>query len=182
MPASATRERSGDNVPMGRSNDTHTRPSRTAVAIYTAFVLVGLACLAGCALRPVPTVDDLAANYRTNRSDFDRLRELTPPDADFEFELHEYDLSGEGIDPRDVDQFAGPLKAVGAEKLRAGGGGLMVLLGETGMVSSGFEWGYVYSSDVPSGTVSIEVARDPGERELWYYPLGDGWYAYSMCW
>jgi len=144
--------------------------------------LAGLAGLAGCALRPIPTVDDLVANYETNRSDFKQLVAVTPPAADFEFELCEYGFSGEGFDPRDVGQLAAPLAAVGGEKLSAGGGGLQVLLGKTGIVPSGFEWGYVYTSYVPSETVSIEVARDPGLLETWYYPLGDDWYAYEIRW
>lgn len=182
MPATAARGGNRDTVPMTYSN-AH-RPQRlwTAFAICVVLAMAGLAGMTGCALRSIPTVDDLVANYETNRSDFEQLIAVTPPDADFEFELHEYSLSGEGFDPRDVGQLAVPLEAVGGEKLYAGGGGMRVLLGETGMVSSGFEWGYVYTSDVPSETVSIEVARDPGELETWYYPLGDDWYAYEICW
>jgi hypothetical protein len=143
----------------------------TTIPLLIALRMVGLGPYA------VPSVDRLAANYRAHRGDFRALAELSSQDATFGIDVRRRGVLGHGISNSAAKPFEAPMRAVGAKNLTFGGGDLEVLLGQEGLAVSGVDWGDGHYSSPPSDVVSIDVARNRDAPELWFYPLGDGWYA-----
>jgi len=160
----------GDHVPM--ANRTLGRIWPTALFILLTLIV------GGCSSASPLTVDQLVSKFQSNRQHFESVLQRAPASGSFGVEIDEYGAKPSGITQKGANGYVSDLEAIGATDLQVSDGDVEVILGRTGMVSSGTDWGYIHPLDPPQGIVSLERAREPVQDDGWYYPLGAGWYAY----
>ncbi len=150
----------------------------TSRALTLIVVVSVVTALTACTSKP--TVDELVSKYDANREHFRTIATLASVDATFGIDVGTGGLGGDNVDSKDLPGYARVLKAlraVGAEHLDASDHSLDVVTAREGLAASGSEAGYYYTTSSDVETVTLEAARSQDAPRLWYYPLGDGWYA-----
>lgn len=153
---------------------------RRPIALLAAAALSAL--LVGCG--PSPSgVDGLVATHRTHASAFREIVKSAAGENRLIIDLDSYDVRPRGLSQQRIASLTAALDDIGARRVECDSGEINVSLGSSGMVSSGSEWGYVYTTgSPPAPVVSLEAARLDSALERWYYPLGGGWYATACRW
>lgn len=129
---------------------------------------------------PEPTVEELVANYDRSQSSFRRIVELVPADGE-----HYYYTTNRLDEPRRTllpPAFRAPMQTIGAKSLNTWDEEIDLSLGANGISVSGVEWGYWHTDSpegLPGDVVTLDETRGFSESLHWFYPLGDGWYAYK---
>jgi len=144
--------------------------------LCASVVVLTLLALGGCG-PDVPTVDEMVAHYEANRAGFGRIARSIPPDGSFRVDLSEGAVASDGVSAFEAAKYVEMLREVDATYLQSWEGDFEVLLGSEGLAVSGVDWGYFHSTEAPDDLVTLEEARSWNAPRLWYYPLGDGWYA-----
>jgi len=145
-------------------------PAGTVGAMATVLKVTGLA-------PKVLSVDQLDAHYRAHRSAFAALVPLASSGSGSVIDVKMHAVHAPGISQADVASAQTVLRSIDAERAEADEGELYVEMGSDGLAVSGVSWGYCYCMIPPSQTVTLEVARSKDAPEIWFCPLGDGWYA-----
>jgi len=163
-----------------RMRPRHRIIARPAAILTVCAILLAALIVSGCASDQQPTVDALAANYHAHRQQFRTMALLASVDATFGIDVSSGSLGSNTIQSADVPRYSeilAALDAIGAQHLSASDHELDVTTASEGLAVSGRESGYYYTTSSDVETVTLDVARSPDAPRLWFYPLGEGWYA-----